>query len=182
MDMHMTDDMTDDISGTKEKTAPILGYRDFVFMGFVALFFAEVYTISLHIQMLTIAPWYFWALYPFAVLMSARSIVHYYVFDWLRKPFVHLEKDSCGAGADNHPNEGRIKPFGELISCPVCTGLHAGSALLALYTLAPAFGLSMIVVLGIGGINPLLYYANELLSWGSRFARVCCGRVSPDKE
>jgi hypothetical protein len=160
----------------------MITYRDKVFMSFMILFGIETLIISFHLEPIKAAPWYFWATYPFAVLMGARTIVHYYVMDWFRQFFVHLEPDSSNAGKDNQPNEGKIHPFGELVACPVCTGTHFASLLMTVYCLFPNLGLAAVILLGFAGINPLLYWLNELLSWSARAARVYSGQVSPDPD
>jgi len=144
------------------------------------IFFGSIYVVSTNDFMMPI-----WLMVATAIatMRMARTISENEIMETLREPFCEVKPDSCGAGNGVHPKEdnGFVRALGGLIACPICTGTWSALFLVAVYSLSPAFGKVLILVLALAGASELLYYLGEVLSWGGRLARVISGTVAPDK-
>jgi hypothetical protein len=118
----------------------------------------------------------------FATLRLAHSVSYNAIFEWLRAPFTTVVPDSCGAGENVHAKEGRLKVFGELLACPICTGTWSALILVSLVVVIPPVGLLLVHILAIAGVYELLHRVAEYYEWKGRAARVMSGKISPDKE
>lgn len=145
---------------------------------FLLAFLMEALVASLHWDRLeTLSPWT-WVLVSFAAFRTARALSYNVVFAWLRAPFCRVEIDSSGAGDSVVPRE-RIHPLlyaiGDCLACPICTGTHAGTILLALIAWVPSFGLVMTFALGVAGVAEVLHWLSEMMEWKGRANREISG-------
>jgi hypothetical protein len=162
------------VSKETEKKAAMLLFK--------VAFFVAVYFISTRVQI--VLDWSaIWPFFFLAVLRAARSISFNEIGEELRAPFTEVKTDSCGAGADVHPKgEGAQYVIGSLMACPICSGTWSALALFGAYSMAPAFGTALIIILGMAGGSEILHYVAQYFEWGARRSRVISGVISPDKE
>jgi len=161
--------------------------KKYVSLVFLELTFFGVIIITTGIRrgVISVSPTIFWILFGLAVYRGARTLSFNEVAEWIRAPFCYTKPDSCGAGENVHPIEGKgeqVYVIGSLLSCPICTGTWVSLGLFVIYSLFPDFGTALVVVLGMAAVNELLHYVSEFFSWIGRLARVLSGTISPDKE
>jgi hypothetical protein len=158
---------------------PAVHYRVF-FVVFEVVFFAVLWFVSGYAA--TPPMWLLAMMFP-ATLRMARTISFNEIAESLRAPFTTVVQDSCGAGSNVHPKgTGLTYAIGSLLACPICSGTWSALALYTIWALAPSFGQTLIVVLGVAGVSELLHWGGECLEWNGRAGRVYAGSVSPDKD
>lgn len=147
-----------------------------LYIFFILALVAECFVSSLHWDVVSqLQAWQIVVL-MFAAFRGGVSISEDEVFCWLREPFCIVAKNETGAGGSVLPRckIGWRRIVGELLSCPICSGVHIGSILILIYSLAPHFGLILIYMLGAGGGLELINAGKEFLFWGGRHSREEC--------
>lgn len=155
------------------------------YLGFLALFVVELIFVALHPEAtLSLEPWQLLAL-GIAAFRGGHAISFNVVFEWLRRPFCDVVRDSSGAGDSVEPKytlEGFWATVANCIACPICTGTHVGSALLTIITLWPEFGILLTYALAVAGIAEILHFTSERDEWQSRYAREMAGSLWLEKN
>jgi hypothetical protein len=154
------------------------GSKAFWYAAIVAFYLGECALIAWHgVPQL---PIWMWAIYPFAVLRLGRLLAYDVVMQPFRALFgVEVVPHDSGAG-DTTASRGGDNlqgALGDLLTCPICSGTHAGTILLGLFSFVPAFGIVLLLAaFGIGAaevIDALL----EGAQWHGEAARKQVGQA-----
>lgn len=140
----------------------------------------ELTATAFHTDRLLDAPVWFWLLAGFAVLRAARTISFNAIGAPIRERFTLTEPDGSGAGDTVNPRPGSV--IGELLACPICTGMHAAALILLVYSFAPGFGLVLVAALGLAGVSEVLNWLACLLEWKGNEARELTGKMVRERE
>lgn len=95
----------------------------------------------------------------------------------LRLPFTETKMDDFGAAMTVEARgEGVRRAFGELISCPICSGTWVAAALVYALTLFPGPGQIFTTIMGAIGMGEFLHSMSEAFSWTATLARKWVGK------
>jgi len=148
---------------------------------FVALFLMAVVTISVY----KFAEMNYFTLIAlaFASFRCGRAIAFNFVFDWLRKPFTKVVKDSSGAGDSvEATGTGLRYAIGDMLCCPTCTGTWSAMILYATYSIIPNLGMALIYILAAAGLAETLHWQSEKNEWEGRESRENAGTAWMQKD
>lgn len=117
-----------------------------------------------------------WIALCFAANRFGRAVAFNGVGEPFRWFFSEVKADSSGAGEGIEPKgKGWKHGFGELLTCPICSGTWSAVLILNLYLMLPLFGKIMIFGFGAAGVSELIHNLNEAYSWKSRHHREYAG-------
>lgn len=99
--------------------------------------------------------------------LAGRAIAYLTVFEWLRAPFTQVVSHSSGTGESVEPGPygGVRRVIGELLSCPICSGMWAAAMLTLFFAVDPVGGRLLIYVMAAASVGSILTRLVELLEW-----------------
>ncbi len=116
-------------------------------------------------------------LLAFATLRAGRMVAYDLVAEPLRFPFAKTVPDDMGNGEGVEPrtNGGVLGAFGQLVSCPICTGTWVAAVLVYCLYVWPAPTRVFLVIMGTMGLVEFLNSAVEAMCWSSEQGRTQAG-------
>ena len=112
----------------------------------------------------------------FSTLRLGRLVAYDLVTEPYRAPFTETVPDQYGTSETVVPKRsGWRRAFGELISCPICSGTWVAAALVYALQLAPNPTRIFMAIMGAIGMGEILNALTEALSWGGESSRKQAG-------
>ena len=118
-------------------------------------------------------------LLTFATFRLGRMIAYDQVSEPLRYPFAQTVPDEFGTGETVAPRTdvgGVMYSFGQLISCPICTGTWVAAGLVYLLNTLTGPTRVFLSILGSVGIAEMLDAMSETFCWVGQLARARTGQ------
>jgi hypothetical protein len=113
-----------------------------------------------------------WAMLSLASLRAGRLLSYDLVTEPIREPFTETKPDPSGAGDTVVPQGKGVRgTFGELISCPTCSGTWAAAIMATFLRFAPGPARLFMAIVGATGIAELLNALLEALQWTAQAER-----------
>jgi hypothetical protein len=111
-------------------------------------------------------------LLAFSTFRMGRLVAYDLVTQPYRAPFTETVPDPYGASETVVPKQhGWRRAFGELISCPICSGTWVAAAMVYALQVAPNPARIFMAIMGASGVGEILNSLAESLSWGGESSR-----------
>lgn len=118
-----------------------------------------------------------------ATFRLGRLVAYDPVFEPLREPFTVTAQDPTGAGETVEPKGvGFQYAFGQLISCPICSGTWIAAGLIYGLYFFPGPAHIFLWIAAAIGMAQLIGSLVEALSWSGQLARTQAGALDRSKE